>query len=1143
MRPVLLELDGFASYRTRETVDFRDADFFVLVGPTGAGKSTIIDAMVFALYGTAPRWDDRAAVAPALAPTANRAVVRLIFDVGGKRYVAVRDIRRGGGKTKAVTVREARLEEFLSPAAEGGPDDPTESIASGAPRVTRAVEALLGLDFNQFTQSVALPQGEFARFLHATDSDRQAILKNLLGYRIYDDIHGAANNRAKENRLRADTLAEQLAGYLDANPQHVSALESTLDAMILVQEHVETVAVPALKAAVDEAECARGQVAQLTAERTELLAVQIPEGIEALDETRTNAASVLSAAETEQNRYEEQDTQARDDLRSATPRHQLEQNLQRWNELDTIAERLPALIAAASTADADLQAATAHRDTADAALAHARTVATDALRAVELSQAQLSETQAGLDALSSIVPPDDLDTITRAIHDSTSQLAQAQSAVDKAEAARHTAAEDLDAAPEPGTLTAAAADADELVSILAEDSAAADERARSTATVAEAQGAATRTAHTLGLAQEALRDAEHRDQAIAMRADLQIGDDCPVCGNCITNLPSGTDSDDLAVAKAALQEAEAAAEAAAGEAHRCEKQHNSALAVRAEQLRRADTIRGRLITPLSSFGLAAPSEALRVTIDDNATDDALSQLAASALSAHTAVVAAQHTRDTLETARRNADAELNGARQTLRAAEDAYKLADGRAASARTALRSARDHVSALSPPALDDADTATAWEQLVQWATQQTVNLSEHRANLSATAESSVTAASLRKSELSAAETVATQARDRFTAAALAKQGADDQLHGAEKRKAALNEELSDSPDIGTTRAQLAHVIALQTAAEGAATALVGARQATSAARQAFQAADAAIQSSWQDLRRARDPLTKFGVPEATATDLAAGWRAIADWGRAEAAARLTQAQEADSRAQQADSRAQLAQNALIQALTDAGITVPADVTVTALHTQAPSWVASARATATAALDRARERLQESESMRAQMQTADEEAGVAQELAGLLRSNQFPRWLMASALDTLLEDASKTLMELSGGQFSLTRNSTDLLVIDHNDADMSRLVKTLSGGETFQASLALALALSDQVTSLSAAGASKLESIFLDEGFGTLDESTLDVVAGTLENLASLRSRMVGVITHVAALAERIPVRFEVTRDGSGSHIERQQL
>lgn len=113
MRPVLLELDGFCSYRTKATIDFREADFFVLVGPTGSGKSTVIDAMVFALYGTVPRWDDRNAVAPALAPTVNRGVVRLIFEAGGKRYVAARDIRRTGSRSP--TVREARLSSSFPP--------------------------------------------------------------------------------------------------------------------------------------------------------------------------------------------------------------------------------------------------------------------------------------------------------------------------------------------------------------------------------------------------------------------------------------------------------------------------------------------------------------------------------------------------------------------------------------------------------------------------------------------------------------------------------------------------------------------------------------------------------------------------------------------------------------------------------------------------------------------------------------------------------------------------------------------------------------------------------------------------------------------------------------------------------------------
>ena len=74
----------------------------------------------------------------------------------------------------------------------------------------------------------------------------------------------------------------------------------------------------------------------------------------------------------------------------------------------------------------------------------------------------------------------------------------------------------------------------------------------------------------------------------------------------------------------------------------------------------------------------------------------------------------------------------------------------------------------------------------------------------------------------------------------------------------------------------------------------------------------------------------------------------------------------------------------------------------------------------------------------------------------------------------------------------------------------------------------------------LAAQGAPRLESIFLDEGFGTLDEANLETVASTLENLATRGDRMVGVITHVAALAERIPVRFELRRDQRTSTIRR---
>ena len=205
-----------------------------------------------------------------------------------------------------------------------------------------------------------------------------------------------------------------------------------------------------------------------------------------------------------------------------------------------------------------------------------------------------------------------------------------------------------------------------------------------------------------------------------------------------------------------------------------------------------------------------------------------------------------------------------------------------------------------------------------------------------------------------------------------------------------------------------------------------------------------------------------------------------------------------------------------------------------------AASAVAAALERARAATKRIAERRAEAAGLRSKQQAAHEEQQVAGLLGDLLRANNFQRWLVNAAVDDLVAEASATLSALSSGQFDLVYDDGDFYVIDHADADARRSVRTLSGGETFQASLALALALSSQISALAAAGAARLDSIFLDEGFGTLDPETLEVVATTLETLAQ-GERMVGVVTHVPALAERVPIRFRVTRNARTSTITRE--
>ena len=79
MRPMRLDMAGFTVFRDETTVDFTDADFFALVGPTGSGKSTVLDAICFALYGTVPRWGGARGLANALAPSATRRMARTMF--------------------------------------------------------------------------------------------------------------------------------------------------------------------------------------------------------------------------------------------------------------------------------------------------------------------------------------------------------------------------------------------------------------------------------------------------------------------------------------------------------------------------------------------------------------------------------------------------------------------------------------------------------------------------------------------------------------------------------------------------------------------------------------------------------------------------------------------------------------------------------------------------------------------------------------------------------------------------------------------------------------------------------------------------------------------------------------------------------
>lgn len=149
------------------------------------------------------------------------------------------------------------------------------------------------------------------------------------------------------------------------------------------------------------------------------------------------------------------------------------------------------------------------------------------------------------------------------------------------------------------------------------------------------------------------------------------------------------------------------------------------------------------------------------------------------------------------------------------------------------------------------------------------------------------------------------------------------------------------------------------------------------------------------------------------------------------------------------------------------------------------------------------------------------------------LKSNNFPKFMMAEIESRLLATAANILYQISGERYQLVLENANYHVRDLWNAGETRAVKTLSGGETFLASLALAVALSDYL-----AGQKKLGALFLDEGFGTLDQQALDAVVTALESLKN-SERMVGIVTHIDSLSERMPSKIILNKSNLGTTVQ----
>lgn len=190
------------------------------------------------------------------------------------------------------------------------------------------------------------------------------------------------------------------------------------------------------------------------------------------------------------------------------------------------------------------------------------------------------------------------------------------------------------------------------------------------------------------------------------------------------------------------------------------------------------------------------------------------------------------------------------------------------------------------------------------------------------------------------------------------------------------------------------------------------------------------------------------------------------------------------------------------------------------------------------ATLDRLKEEFERKKMLLAEQEKLQKRAANIQVMSNLFKASGFVNYVSAIYLKNLCDRANVRFHRLTKNQLSLQLNeNNDFEILDYLNNGKTRSVKTLSGGQSFQVSLSLALALAESVQSLSK---SNQNFFFIDEGFGTQDSESVDIVFETLQNLHK-ENRIVGIISHVEELQERIPVSLTVTKDMErGSLIEK---
>lgn len=212
MRPEKLTISAFGPYADRTEIDFSrlgDSGLYLITGDTGAGKTTIFDAITFALYGQASgQVRDSAMFRSKYADTATETFVELVFSYQGKKYQVFRSPEYMAPKKRGTGLTLRKAEAQLIYPDERQPVTKTRDV-------TRAIEELLGLDYEQFTQIAMIAQGDFQKLLLAGTVQRGEIFRQIFHTGIYQQVQLKLKEAAQSRYKEYDEMRRSIAQYLD----------------------------------------------------------------------------------------------------------------------------------------------------------------------------------------------------------------------------------------------------------------------------------------------------------------------------------------------------------------------------------------------------------------------------------------------------------------------------------------------------------------------------------------------------------------------------------------------------------------------------------------------------------------------------------------------------------------------------------------------------------------------------------------------------------------------------------------------------------------------------------------------------------------------------------------------------------------